>query len=104
MDTPTLVGIDGTVRKTVVVPPFASLIDIPLRMTFGSGLPLVWMSMPVSFSSDSRYLNVPGLVAFSVYVVLAPVPLFWNIVSTPSMLVLSSRDRPCRPTQSSRSA
>src|SRR6185295_10603255 len=49
---------------------------------FGSCLPLTWMSMPVSFSSDRRYLKVPGFVARKVYV---DVPLFWNITSTPSI-------------------
>ena len=66
----------------VVEPPLASLIDTPRRTTFGSCLPLTWMSIPVSFSSDRRYLNVPGFVALSVYV---DVPLFWNITSTPSI-------------------
>src|SRR6478736_5544304 len=79
---PVLAGIDGTVRKTVVEPPLASLIDTPRRTTFGSCLPLTWMSMPVSFSSDRRYLKVPGFVARKVYV---DVPLFWNITSTPSI-------------------
>ena len=37
---PTLVGSDGTVMITTVEPPLLSLIETPLRMIGGSGLPL----------------------------------------------------------------
>ena len=35
-------------------------------MIGGSFRPLTWIVVPVSFVSESPYLNVPGLVAFKV--------------------------------------